>query len=387
MSLFEISSFSCPTKVHFGFDAYKRLPDIVATYGWKRLFLMIDPALLDGEFHRAIKALMEGTALALDIFSHIEPEPKDMTANAAFERCKAHKADAIIALGGGSTIDVAKAAAILMTNGGRIADYEGIEKFSIAPLPLIAIPSTAGTGSEVSGACVITDTNRNVKMAIRHAAFGPAQVAILDPLAVSTAPAHVAAHSGVDAFVHAFESYLSKKANAFSDAVNLHAMRLICGSIRQFVANRQNPTAALDMLCGSSMAALSFGTTGLGNVHCMAMSLGSHFPVPHGLANAVCLPTAAEFNFIANPERYAKVAEVMGLNITGMSQLDAGRAALRGLRDLCADLGVPSRLRDVGATEDKIESMAKQSFKSDYNRWNPRYTTEKEFVSLFQSAY
>ncbi|EWM45111.1 iron-containing alcohol dehydrogenase family protein [Bordetella holmesii 70147] len=161
-----------------------------------------------------------------------------------------------------------------MTNGGRIADYEGIEKFSIPPMPLYAVPTTAGTGSEVSGACVVTDTARNVKMAIRHAAFSPAQVAILDPLAVSSMPAHVAAHAGIDAFVHAFESYLSKLANPFSDAVNLHAMKLIVGSIRQFVANRRNTAAAMDMLCGSSMAAMSFGVTGLGNVHCMAMPLG-----------------------------------------------------------------------------------------------------------------
>src|SRR5690606_21831930 len=174
------------------------------------------------------------------------------------------------AIGGGSTIDLAKAVAILMTNGGEIADYEGIDQFDIPPLPLFAVPTTAGTGSEVSGACVITDTTRNVKMAIRHATYCPAQVAILDPLAVSSVPAHVAAHAGIDAFVHAFESYLSKLANPFSDAVNIHAMKLISGSIRQFVANRANTPAALDMLSGSSMAALSFGFTGLGNVHCMA---------------------------------------------------------------------------------------------------------------------
>lgn len=123
------------------------------------------------------------------------------------------------------------------------------------------------------------------------------------------------------------------------------------------------------------------------NVHCMAMSLGSHFAVPHGLANAICLPYAAEFNFIADPERYGCVAAVMGVNVSGMSQLDAGRAALSAIRDLCSDLGVPSRLRYVGVTEDKIESMASQSFRSDYNRWNPRYTTEKEFVALFKAAF
>ncbi len=249
------------------------------------------------------------------------------------------------------------------------------------------MPTTAGTGSEVSGACVVTDTERNVKMAIRHAAFSPAQVAVLDPLAVSSMPAHVAAHAGIDAFVHAFESYLSKLANPFSDAVNLHAMTLIAGSIRQFVANRRNTRAAMDMLCGSSMAAMSFGVTGLGNVHCMALPLGAVFHVPHGLANALCLPTVAEFNLIANPARYADVAGILGVDRRGLSQLDAARRAVEAIRELCADLGIPARLRDAGVTEDSFDELARRSYAADYNRWNPRHTTEADFRALFRRAY
>jgi alcohol dehydrogenase len=382
-----ISSFSCPTQVVFGLNALERLPSLVQRHGWRRLFALVDPALIQSEVFRRAGELLKGVGVELVTFSQIEPEPSDTTAQAAFDSCRKSAAEALLAIGGGSTIDVAKAVGILATNGGRIADYEGIEKFSIPPLPLIAIPTTAGTGSEISGACVITDTQRGVKMAIRHAAYCPAQIAILDPIAVVSMPAHVAAYAGIDAFVHAFESYLSKHANPFSDAVNLHAMKLIAGSIRQFVANRQNVGAALDMLCGSSLAALSFGTTGLGNVHCMAMAVGAVFPVPHGLANAVCLTHAASFNFIANPARYASVCQILGGSTADVSDLEAGRRTIGLLRDLCVDVGAPIRLRDVGVTEESLPDLARRSFAADYNRWNPRYTSEKDFGALFRDAY
>ncbi|MCQ9617919.1 iron-containing alcohol dehydrogenase [Paenalcaligenes niemegkensis] len=355
--------------------------------GASRVFLVVDPALIESQIVNAIIARLNENTTPFECFTEVSPDPDDVTVRAALDRCEAHKAEVIIAVGGGSTIDLAKAVALLMTNGGNIADYEGVDKFDIRPLPLFAVPTTAGTGSEVSGACVITDTARNVKMAIRHANYCPAQVAILDPLALSSMPAHVAAHAGIDAFVHAFESYLSKLANPFSDAVNLHAMKLISGSIRQFVANRNNTQAALDMLSGSSMAALSFGVTGLGNVHCMALPLGALFHVPHGLANAVCLPTVAEFNLIANPARYAHVAEILGIDAHGQSEIHHARCAVTAIRDMCNDLGIPSRLRDIGVEEDALDELARMSYAADYNRWNPRHTTEEDFRGLFRQAY
>lgn len=385
--MYTVSSFSCPTRLVFGVNAHQQLPAIVAGAGAQRVFLVVDPALAQVDITRAIMASLNERQLSLAVFAEVEPDPSDTTVHAAYDLCRARQSQAIIAIGGGSTIDVAKSVAILMTNGGRIADYEGIEKFSIPPMPLYAVPTTAGTGSEVSGACVVTDTARNVKMAIRHAAFSPAQVAILDPLAVSSMPAHVAAHAGIDAFVHAFESYLSKLANPFSDAVNLHAMKLIVGSIRQFVANRRNTAAAMDMLCGSSMAAMSFGVTGLGNVHCMAMPLGALFHIPHGLANALCLPTVAEFNLMANPARYADVAAIFGLDCRGVPPLAAARLAVGAIRELCADLGVPVRLRDAGVAEDALDELARRSYAADYNRWNPRHTTEADFRGLFRRAF
>ena len=382
-----ISSFSCPTKLILGVDAHTQLPSIVRNWGCKRVFLIADPAVAASGIVNSVTDLLREHSIALDMFTGVEPDPSDTTVHKAYGLCKAHASDAIVAVGGGSTIDVAKSVALLMTNSGKISDYEGIEKFNIRPLPLFAIPTTAGTGAEVSSACVITDTARHVKMAIRHASFSPAQVAILDPLAVSSMPAHVAAHAGIDAFVHAFESYLSKLASPFSDAINLHAMTLIAGSIRQFVANRRDIQAALDMLSGSSMAAMSFGFTGLGNVHCMALPLGALFSIPHGLANALCLPTVAEFNLTANPARYARVASILGVDVHKLSELDAAREAVNAIRALCSDLGIPSRLRDAGVTEDSLAELARRSFAADYNRWNPRYTSEQDFLALFEKAF
>ena len=282
---------------------------------------------------------------------------------------------------------MAKAVAIVATNGGHILDYEGIEKFSRRPLSRIAIPTTAGTGSEVSGSCVITDTERQLKASIRHASLNPADVALLDPAAVSTLPAHVAAHAGLDAFVHAFEGYLSLGANPVTDGLNLHAMRLLSRHIRRFVADRTDTDAALAMLCGSALAGSAFGITGLGNVHCMARFVGAFCHVSHGLSNAVCLPHVARFNLPANPSRYADVAQVLGCRTDGMDEREAAAQAIHAIDALCADLGIPRRLRDIGATEEQLDEMAALCAQAGYNRWNPRFTTLEDFRSLFHQAF
>src|SRR5690606_6134968 len=202
-------------------------------------------ALLKSDFYANVEALLKQEVESYVVFTEIEPDPSAHTVEKAFAKCRESGATALLAIGGGSTMDVAKAVGILATNGGRIHDYEGIEKFGTPPLPLIAIPTTAGTGSEVSGSCVITDTEKNLKMSIRHASLNPSDVAILDPLALRSLPPHVAAHSGLYAFVHAFESYISRLANPFKDAINLHALTLISSNIRQFTANRNNLDASL----------------------------------------------------------------------------------------------------------------------------------------------
>jgi alcohol dehydrogenase len=382
-----ISSFFCPTHIYMGPSSHRKLPELLSEFRCERLFLTMDAALRQTDFAQSLLALLEGAKIAVSLFTEIEPDPSAFTVEKAFAQARAGNPNVILAVGGGSTIDVAKAVAILSTNGGRIHDYEGIERFKTPPLPLIAIPTTAGTGSEVSGSCVITDTEKQLKMSIRHASLNPARIAILDPLALRTIPPHVACHAGLDAFVHAFESFISRDANPFTDAINLEAIALISTNLRPFVANPANDDAALKMLCGSALAGMAFGQTGLGNVHCMARFVGARFHLPHGLSNALCPPTVARFNMIANPAKYAKVAKAMGCDVAHRPELDAARTAVQAIAELCLDLGIPPRLRDVGVTDDSLEDMARLCAKAGYNRWNPRFTSEADFVSLFRQAY
>ncbi len=387
MSPMQVLSFFCPTRIHMGINAHAKAEEVIKGWRGDRLFLTVDNNLLKSEIYLNIKSILDRNGIPFSLFTEIEPDPSANTVHKAFEVCKADKATALIAIGGGSTIDVAKAVGILATNGGRIQDYEGMEKYTKPRLPLLAIPTTAGTGSEVSGGCVITDTERHLKMSIRHPSMNPANVAILDPIAVKTLPASVAAHSGMDAFVHAFESYISLNANPITDAINLYAMELLSKNIRPFVASRANLEAGLEMLCGACLAGITFGQTGLGNVHCMARFVGAFFHVSHGLSNAICLPAAAEFNLLANPQKYARVASAMGEDVRGLSEMDAARKGLQAIKDLCRDLDIPSRLRDIGATEDTLTEMSRLCVEAGYNKWNPRHTTYNDFLALFRKTY
>lgn len=387
MTLDNITTFFCPTRLYMGVGAYTRITELLRKHECKRLFITVDHALLNTDFYASVQTLLAAEGIEQAHYSDIEPDPSVRTVERAFEACQQHGATMLLAIGGGSTIDVAKAVGILATNGGRIHDYEGIEKFSKPGLTLIAVPTTAGTGSEISGSCVISDTDANRKMSIRHAALNPATYAILDPLALRTVPAHVAAHSGMDAFVHAFESYISRQANLVTDAINLQAITLISANLRPFVANRENTEAGLRMLTGSALAGMTFGQTGLGNVHCMARFVGAACHVSHGLSNAVCLPYVSRFNLIANPAKFAQIAKAMGCATQGMTELEAAQAAVQAIEALCTDLEIPTQLRELGATHAMLEDMAKQASEAGYNRWNPRHTSLQDFRGLFERAY
>jgi len=383
----KVLTYCCPTQIHMGIGAHKKLPDILAHLNVTQLFLISDHGVASTDIFASIEGILKENHITFHIFTDIESDPSAHTVENAFRMYDSHKATALLALGGGSVMDVAKAVGILATNGGRIHDYEGIDKFLNPPLPLVAIPTTAGTGSEVSGSCVITDTDRDLKMSIRSATLNPAKVAILDPMALRSLPAAVASHTAMDAFIHALESYVSLKANLITDAMNLSAIELIGNNVRPFVSNRANQDAGLKMLCGASLAAMGFSNTGLGNIHCMARFVGAFSHVPHGLANAVCLPHGAEFNLKASPGKFARVAAAMGESISGLSNLEAGRKTIAAIKDLCKDLNIPERLRDIGVYKDRIPEMASLAFEADYNRWNPRYTTADDFRSLFEKAF
>jgi alcohol dehydrogenase len=387
MNTDKVLTYLCPTKLYMGINAHRKLDTVLAEFGANRVFLLSDPGIASTETYTIIENALKEYQVSFDTFTEVESDPSDTTVEKAYKHYQRGKAPVLLALGGGSTIDVAKAVAILAANGGRIHDYEGFDRFSNRPLPLIAIPTTAGTGSEVSAVASVIDTNRGLKMSIRSAALNPAAVAILDPIVLRSLPEEVAIHAGMDAFIHALESYISLDANPITDAGNIYAIESVAHNIRSFSADRSNLEAGLKMLCAASFGAMGFSNTGAGNVHCMARFIGAFFHVPHGLATAVCLPYAAEFNLMSNPEKFSRVASAMGENIQGLSVQEAGDKAVKAIKQLCKDLRIPERLRDVGVTESKIPEMAKLAFQADYNRWNPRYTSEDDFRMLYEKAF
>ena len=387
MEISNALSYVAPTRIFVGIKAHKKLSDIIGEWQKKEFLILSDEGVAETEFFNQVQAVLKEAGAKYEIFTQVESEPSDKTVQKAFAVFEAINAPVILAVGGGSTIDVAKAVGILATNAGPIHRYAGTHTFPNPPLPLFAIPTTAGTGSELSHSCVITDSASGLKMSIRNAALNRAKVAILDPLGLKSLPTKIAAHAALDAFVHTVESYISLNANPITDAVNLHAIDLIAANIRPFVSNRNDLQAGLNMLCAASLAAMGFSNTGVGNVHCMARFVGAFFHVSHGLANAVCLPHAARFNLKARPEKFTRVAAALGEITDGLTAMEAGKLAIEAMRQLNLDLGIPERLRDIGVSKDKIPEMAQLAFKADYNRWNPRYTTAEDFDMLFKQAY
>jgi alcohol dehydrogenase len=281
-------------------------------------------------------------------------------------------------------MDVAKATGVLAVYGGRIGDYEGLYKVPGPIVPIIAIPTTAGTGSEVTASAVITDEEKNFKMSVISYEILP-KYAVLDPELIMTAPASIAASCGIDALIHAIEAYVSNFASPFSDAMAEKAMELIGANLRRFVANRKDEDAACAMMVGSTFAGMAFAWAKLGNVHAMSHPVSAYFHVAHGVANAVILPAVIEYNALADHGRYEKIYNYVREKKDPVTDFKSEMLA-EEIRKLNRDIGIPSSLSEVGVTEDKIEAMAKDAAVHPNVQANPRQTNLKEMIALYKKA-
>ena len=279
------------------------------------------------------------------------PNPTVAVVNEATALYKECGATSIVALGGGSSMDVGKAVGVLVNYGGKITDYEGNHKVPGPIVPMIAIPTTAGTGSEVTASAVITDTERNYKLSVFSYEILP-KYAVLDPELIMTAPASIAASCGVDALIHAMEAYVSRNATPFSDAMAEKAMELIGGNLRRFVANRQDEEAACAMMLGSNFAGISFAWARLGNVHAMSHPVSAYFNVPHGVANSILLPNVVEYNALADHGRYEVIYNYIREG-NGPIENFTPDMLVEELRHLNEQLGIPATLSEVGVTADE----------------------------------
>lgn len=375
-------TFKVPQNVVFGRGALKQLPDILQTENAASVFLVADKGLQQVGLVDKTKAILAEKGIACQEFIDLSVNPTVGNVETATEAFKASGCKSIVALGGGGPMDVAKSVAILVTYGGKITDYAGLGKVPGPVLPLIAIPTTAGTGSEVTASSVITDEKTHFKMAIISYNICPTY-ALLDPELVMTVPRSVAAACGVDAFIHAMEAYVSKTSSPFTDAMGEHAMRMIGGNIRRYVASRDDEEAASNMLVGSMLAGLAFAWGKLGNIHAMSHPVSGFFHVPHGVANAILMPVIVEYNALADQGRYRVIYD----SITQGAKADEyfiPEMLVEELRNLNRELGIPEKLSDVGVTEDKIGVMAIDAMKSVNVVVNPRQTTIQNIEALYR---
>ena len=389
-------SFSVPQNITVGKGSLAKLPEIVKKSGGSHAFLMSGPHLAKmGLVEKAAESL-KVAGIAVDTFTEIEGNPSVETVDKATAAFKESGADFIVAFGGGSPMDVAKAVGVTAKYGGSITEYEGAHKVPGPIIPLIAIPTTAGTGSEVTAFSVITDHSRDYKLTVFSYEILPAY-AILDAELLTTAPASVAAACGIDAFIHAEEAYISTAASPFSDAMAEKAMSLIGKNIRRFVANRGDIEAAEAMLVGSLFAGIAFSFARLGNVHAMSHPVSAFFDVPHGVANAVLLPVIAEYNALADHGRYLTIYNDIS-PVPAYEEEFEPLMLVDAIRELCGEIGIPANLTEainnasktgsVSAEEieSKIEAMAVDAMKSGNIAVNPRSSRQCDIEMLYRKA-
>jgi alcohol dehydrogenase class IV len=332
---------------------------------------------------------LESTGIVVEIFSETVPEPTDDVVKRGVARLQAGRFDCLVGFGGGSPIDTAKAMAILFAGGGQMRDYKVPVQADLPALPIIAIPTTAGTGTEVTRFTIITDTDRDEKMLIAGLAALPL-AALVDFELTYTVPARITADTGIDSLTHALEAYVSRRANPYSDAQALTAMRLIGAHLRTAYAQPRHPDAREAMMLGATLAGLAFSNSSVALVHGMSRPIGAHFHVPHGLSNAMLLPTVTRYGLPYALPRYATAARVIGFAAESDDDALAGEKLTSGLEALNRELGVPTPAGfgiNPDAWEERMALMAEQALASGSPGNNPRVPVAAEIVTLYREVW
>ena len=377
-------SFSVPQNIIAEKGGLAKLPEVAKELGGTKAFIISGPHLNKmGIVGKCIEAL-EAKGIKATAYTDTEGNPSVETVEKATESFKESDSDFIIALGGGSPMDVAKAVGVVAKYGGSITDYEGGGKVPGDIIPLIAVPTTAGTGSEVTAFSVITDHSRNYKLTVFSYKLIPAY-AILDANLLTTAPPSVAAACGIDAMVHALEAYISTAASPFSEAMSEKALELIGKNIRRYVANRGDIDAAENMLVGSLFAGIAFSWARLGNVHAMSHPVSAFFNVPHGVANAILLPTIVEYNALADTGKYYKIYRYIA-KAPVPEEVFEPDMLVNEIKALNKELNIPASLSEAGVTADKIGAMSEDAMKSGNILVNPRSSTIKDIEMFYNKA-
>lgn len=379
-----VSTFVSP-EILFGCGALAEIGFAARRLGAERPFLVSDPGVMSAGWpDEAMKHLAE-VGLMATVWGGVTPNPKDHEVCAGVEEYRANGCDVIVVVGGGSCMDVAKAVAVVATNGGQILDYEGIDQV-LQPLPpIVAAPSTAGTASDVSQFAVITDTRRRLKATLIGHALIP-DISITDPRLLTTMPDELTATTGLDAITHAIEAYVSRGASFLSDQHALTAMRLAGRSLRRSLEQPHDLEARVGMARASMMAGLAFTNGLLGATHAISHQVGGALDLPHGMLNAVLLPHTMRFNAEEDAVQYVPIAEALGVEVTGAPPREVVEEAIGRIEVLGCQLGAPRRLRELGVTEDDLPGFARTAMTDACLATNPRVVTEADALAVLRAA-
>ena len=381
-----IYAYKMPTEITFGRGAASKVGDVVATLGAKKVMITTDQGVVKSGLLSSITGPLEKSGISYVVYDNVESDPSTELAMAITEIAKSNGCDLVIGIGGGSSLDAAKAVAAMVTNPGDVGEYAGFDKLKFPALPIVAIPTTAGTGSEATYWSVLTNRKTKLKAGVGSWYIMPT-VAIVDPLLTLSLPSSLTASTGMDALTHAIESYVCTATQPISEALSEKAIALIGRSLRKAVVNGRDIQAREDMLYASLIAAMAFNVTRLGLAHAFVVPAGAFFPIPHGLGNAIMLPHVMEYNYLACPEKFAKIAELMGENISGLSINEAARKSVTSVKNLLRDIGITKGLSQFGLSLDDLPFLAEEAAKTGNVPVNPRVATAKDILCIAQKAF
>ena len=393
MSAFDFAAFKnyefrAPGIIHFGLGCLKKVGSESARFG-KRAFLVTDRNIREAGYVAQAVEAMKGNGVEAVVFDQVNSEPSDTVVGDGLRAFRDGKCDVVVALGGGSPIDAGKAIAALATNTAKISDFMGVNKIAKPAIPIIAIPTTAGTGSEVTRFTIITDTAKDVKMLIVSDYLMP-QAAIVDPLLTPTMPGWVASSTGIDALTHAIESYISRKAQPLTETLALEAIRLIGGYLRRAWANPEDLEAKHQVMLGATVAGMAFSNSSVAMVHGMSRPIGACFHVPHGQSNSILLPLVMEYSCVAAAEKFADIADAMGVDTEGLSPMEAAYESVAAVSSLCEDVRIP-KVTGLKLKEDEFmrmaPKMAEDALASGSPGNNPRRPTKEEIIEIYGKLF
>lgn len=377
-------SFELPTKIKYDIGIMADLKEELHNINAKKVFIVTDPGIKEAGILDRPLTILENENIQYQVYSEVEANPKDYNVEKGAENASNFNPDALIAIGGGSPIDCAKAIGVLLAHdSNNINNYSGKDSVQNPIPPLITIPTTAGTGSEITFSSVITDTKNNYKMTVKSPLIAP-EVALVDPELTVTMPQSVTASTGLDALTHAIEAYTAKTAEPISNATALYAIELISQSITTAVFNGSNIRGRAGMLMGSLLAGMAFSNSDVASVHCMAEALGGMYDIPHGVCNSILLPYVMEYNLEYCTDKYAVIARTMGESFEENEK--GAQKAVEKIKNISRKINLPA-FSELDIDPDNFEKLAEMSANNISTESNPRDMTKSDYLKIFKNAY